>query len=174
MEASGERYTLLIERHLVGILFFVIVKDTLLTNITDLRAVTTGRIILIRLLTTYSFIHSLTRTGIGIFGMMGNKGGISIRFNLHETSICFVCAHLRAQQKAVDGRVLIHSLIHLLTHSSTHSCTQNEDVRMILEKTVLPPNERADMPIHGGPSRQWLSLDHHRETIILDHDIVFW
>lgn len=73
---------------------------------------------------------------------------------MHETSICFVCAHLRAQQKAVDGR--------------------NEDVKMIIERTVLPPNEHSDKPIHGGPSRQWVLIDHHREVTILDHDVVFW
>ena len=122
LEATGERYTLLIERHLVGILFFVIVKDTVLTNITDLRGVTTGTHTNIY---TYTPTHSLTHahTGIGIFGIMGNKGGISVRFNLHETSICFVCAHLRAQQKAVDGRVLTHSLPHSLTHLLTYLLT---------------------------------------------------
>lgn len=34
------------------------------------------------------------KTGYG--GSFGNKGGIVIRINIFETSICFTCAHLAA------------------------------------------------------------------------------
>ena len=37
-------------------------------------------------------------------GKAGNKGGVVIRFLLHSTSLCFVCAHLAAHQSKVAER----------------------------------------------------------------------
>jgi phosphatidylinositol-bisphosphatase len=42
------------------------------------------------------------KTGLG--GATGNKGGVAIRFLVHSTSICFVCAHLAAGQSQVKDR----------------------------------------------------------------------
>ena len=42
------------------------------------------------------------KTGLG--GAAGNKGGVGIRFLLHSTSICFVCAHLAAGQSQINDR----------------------------------------------------------------------
>ena len=40
-------------------------------------------------------VHSdMVKTGLG--GQGGNKGGITIRVHLYETSLCFTCAHLAA------------------------------------------------------------------------------
>ena len=44
----------------------------------------------------------IVKTGLG--GAAGNKGGVGIRFLLHATSICFVCAHLAAGQKEINDR----------------------------------------------------------------------
>ncbi|XP_059072764.1 type I inositol polyphosphate 5-phosphatase 2 isoform X1 [Cryptomeria japonica] len=40
--------------------------------------------------------------GCGLMGCLGNKGSISVSFSLHETSFCFVCAHLASGQKEGD------------------------------------------------------------------------
>eukprot|EP01080_Neovahlkampfia_damariscottae_P004064 gene4064-7353_t len=45
----------------------------------------------------------VSKLGIGQLGF-GNKGGIAIRFNLHESSFCFICAHLAAHQKNIKER----------------------------------------------------------------------
>ncbi|PRP73582.1 hypothetical protein PROFUN_02591 [Planoprotostelium fungivorum] len=40
----------------------------------------------------------------GFAGIAGNKGAVSIRFNYHQTSLCFTCAHLAAGQQNYQER----------------------------------------------------------------------
>ncbi|KAJ8771986.1 hypothetical protein K2173_027163 [Erythroxylum novogranatense] len=42
--------------------------------------------------------------GCGLMGYLGNKGSVSVRFLLHETSLCFVCTHLASGGKEGDER----------------------------------------------------------------------
>ena len=42
------------------------------------------------------------KTGLG--GAAGNKGAVAIRFVLHNSSLCFVCAHFAAGQSGVKER----------------------------------------------------------------------
>lgn len=66
--------------------------------------------------------------GSGIMGCLGNKGSVSIRFVLHDTSFCFVCCHLASGGK--QGDVLLRNL----------------DVADILARTRFPGLAAQELP----------------------------
>ncbi|KAL5161400.1 Type IV inositol polyphosphate 5-phosphatase 9 [Glycine soja] len=71
---------------------------------------------------------SILSVGCGIMGCLGNKGSISIRFYLHETSFCFICSHLASGGKEVDRR------------------HRNVNAAHILSRTIFPSGPLHDMP----------------------------
>jgi len=78
-----DRYVLVGEKHLVGILILVFAKEMHLRNIREVYGATVG---------------------VGLMGMAGNKGGASIRLKFYDSYLCFVCAHLAAHRENVEGR----------------------------------------------------------------------
>jgi phosphatidylinositol-bisphosphatase len=136
---TGYKYSLVAEEHLVGMLLFVYAKIKVRQNIKDIRT---------------------TNCGIGILGVLGNKGSAAIRFKLSDTSFCFVCTHLRASQNQVIGR--------------------NEDFHMLLDKTIFPALYHTgdlntpNLTRTHRPSNQWSISDYYIDKKILNHDYVYW
>jgi phosphatidylinositol-bisphosphatase len=80
---ANKKYVILRSYQLVGILLTVFVREEQAMLFRD--------------------VHSeIAKVGFG--GIAGNKGAISIRFNFHQTSFCFTCAHLAAGQNNVEER----------------------------------------------------------------------
>ncbi|ESW25026.1 hypothetical protein PHAVU_003G001800 [Phaseolus vulgaris] len=79
---------------------------------------------------------SVSCVGCGIMGCLGNKGSVSVRFVLHETSFCFVCGHLASGGREGDER------------------HRNSNVAEIFSRTSFPKGPLLDLP------RKILDHDH--------------
>ncbi|KAK7399890.1 hypothetical protein VNO78_11084 [Psophocarpus tetragonolobus] len=77
-----------------------------------------------------SFIRhpSVSCVGCGIMGCLGNKGSVSVRFQLHETSFCFVCSHLASGGREGDEKY------------------RNSNVAEIFSRTSFPRGPLLDLP----------------------------
>ena len=125
-------YTLLTQKSMVGLLICVFVK----TSHKD-RA---------------RYV-SATQVGVGVMGLMGNKGGVSIRLQFYDSTICFVCSHLAAHRENVTGR--------------------NADFANVYNKTSFEVGEEAIREvIRSGSLSHWVIGS--SAVGIPDHDLVFW
>ncbi|OQR74707.1 type II inositol 1 [Tropilaelaps mercedesae] len=79
--------------------------------------------------------------GTGILGMLGNKGGVAIRLELHSTSMCFVNCHLAAHAEERDRR--------------------NQDFNDIRNKTAFN-NFRPSKAIHEHDQIYWIGDMNYR------------
>ncbi|XP_008798268.2 type IV inositol polyphosphate 5-phosphatase 9-like [Phoenix dactylifera] len=61
---------------------------------------------------------SVSSTGCGVMGLLGNKGAVSVRFCLHETSFCFVCCHLASGGKEEDAMHRNSDAMQIFTRTS--------------------------------------------------------
>eukprot|EP00300_Choanocystis_sp_HF-7_P015262 c18990_g1_i3.p1 GENE.c18990_g1_i3~~c18990_g1_i3.p1 ORF type:complete len:849 (+),score=195.30 c18990_g1_i3:319-2547(+) len=78
-----DHYELVGRRQLVGIFLAVFARGDLFPDLSDLR---------------------MESVGCGLGGWMGNKGGVGIRFCVHDTAVCFINSHLDADKERVEGR----------------------------------------------------------------------
>lgn len=80
---SGSNFVLLRSGQLVGAALIILVRAPLAANIRNVDIAT-------------------KKTGFA--GLAGNKGGVAIRMEIFDTSVCFLCAHLAAGHSNVEDR----------------------------------------------------------------------
>ncbi|MFS7961883.1 putative endonuclease/exonuclease/phosphatase [Helianthus anomalus] len=56
--------------------------------------------------------------GCGIMGRLGNKGSVSVRFHLGDTSFCFVCSHLASGGGEGNGEIRNSNAIEIFSRTS--------------------------------------------------------
>nr|XP_016514156.1 PREDICTED: type IV inositol polyphosphate 5-phosphatase 9-like isoform X2 [Nicotiana tabacum] len=116
-----QEFSCIISKQMVGILISVWVRN-------DFR----------------SFIRnpSVSCVGCGIMGCLGNKGAVSVRFQLHQTSLCFVCSHLASGGREGDEKI------------------RNANVAEIFSRTAFPKGSSLELPRK--------ILDHDRVILLGD------
>jgi phosphatidylinositol-bisphosphatase len=125
-------YALLMQRSMVGLLVCIFVKAPHRNRV---KAVASDSV------------------GVGVMGMMGNKGGVSIRVQFYDSTLCFVNSHLAAHRENVAGR--------------------NADFVNILGKLSFDVGEETVREvIRNGSMSQWASGS--ASVAITDHDLIFW
>ncbi|KAG6386006.1 hypothetical protein SASPL_154890 [Salvia splendens] len=93
--------------------------------------------------------------GCGILGRLGNKGSVSIRFCLHETSFCFVCSHLASGGKEGDER------------------HRNADAAHILARTLFLPEPLQHLP-RKILDHEYVDQIHHSDHIVIMLPVILW
>jgi len=96
-DKRGGSYILLRSEQLVGAALIVIVKEEMTASIRAVEA-TTKKVSCV--ITTQTVVDVQT----GLSGLSGNKGGVGIRMNLYDTSVCLMTAHLAAGHGNVAER----------------------------------------------------------------------
>ncbi|KAK6921383.1 Endonuclease/exonuclease/phosphatase [Dillenia turbinata] len=118
-QTSVTDFTCIISKQMVGVFISVWVRSDLRSHIQ---------------------YPSVSCVGCGIMGCLGNKGAVSIRFYLHETSFCFVCCHLASGSKEGDERhrnadasaILVH-----LPEATTRCLVEKQEWKVLLENDQL-------------------------------------
>ncbi|KAM6568069.1 hypothetical protein CsatB_016054 [Cannabis sativa] len=113
----GELFGCLISKQMVGIFISIWVRSDLLQCINNL---------------------SVARVGCGLLGYLGNKGSVSVRFLLHDTSFCFVCSHLASGGKEGDERLRNENASQILSLTTfTSSNAHHHFPRKILDHDCI-------------------------------------
>eukprot|EP00727_Mastigamoeba_balamuthi_P006660 m51a1_g2614 putative type ii inositol -trisphosphate 5-phosphatase-like (1072) ;mRNA; r:512229-517451 len=104
-------YVLLIMKQLVGMLLCVYIKREHLSKIGDVQS---------------------NLTAVGIMGMMGNKGGVAVRFDICDSTFCIVNSHLNAHgdnimRRNQDYHDICHRILFFDDESGTYYTVYDHD-----------------------------------------------
>lgn len=91
------------------------------------------------------------------YRVMGNKGGITIRMDFYDSSICFICAHFHPNRDNVQGR--------------------NMDFQNIVDNAIMSPvimSPVVDSVLNFASSEKYKPSHQNVPLNILSHDYIFW
>ncbi|XP_035710948.1 type II inositol 1,4,5-trisphosphate 5-phosphatase isoform X3 [Folsomia candida] len=144
----GAKYVKVRLVRLVGMMMLVYVKDHLRKDLKN---------------------ESAEVCGTGLFKSMGNKGGVAVRFELHETSICFVNCHLAAhveeyQRRNQDYQQITSRLFFYLADGDIKYVKDHDQVFMFgdLNYRINSSTMEAD--------RAKAIIEKEKYSLILEHD----
>ncbi|CAG8558669.1 3518_t:CDS:10 [Funneliformis caledonium] len=86
LQALGDKadnYWKIMSKQLIGMLLIVLVKKVHAPYVKEIKS---------------------DCVGVGLMGMMGNKGGVAIRFRFYDSYLCFVNCHLAADPNGLERR----------------------------------------------------------------------
>ncbi|KAG1103661.1 hypothetical protein G6F39_001752 [Rhizopus arrhizus] len=83
LDTLGDDYYKVVSKQLVTMLLIVVAKKSHKSFISETQ---------------------VTWAGVGLMNMMGNKGGIAVRFRFHDSYLCFVTSHLAAFTDKTEKR----------------------------------------------------------------------
>ncbi|XP_074347924.1 type IV inositol polyphosphate 5-phosphatase 9 [Apium graveolens] len=111
----------------------------------------------------HSFVRnpSVSCVGCGIMGCLGNKGAISVRFRLHETSFCFVCSHLASGGKLGDEKIRNSNVAEIFSRTSFPKGPSHDLARKIIDH---------DRVILLGDLNYRISLPEHKIRVLVDKE----
>lgn len=106
-KSNSQKFRCIISKQMVGILISVWIRSDLCSFVRN---------------------PSVSCVGCGIMGCLGNKGSVSVRFRLHETSFCLVCSHLASGGREGDEKC------------------RNSNAAEILSRTIFPRSPSLGLP----------------------------
>ncbi|XP_045498376.1 inositol polyphosphate 5-phosphatase K-like isoform X2 [Colias croceus] len=112
-----------------------------------------------------------TKTGLG--GLWGNKGAVSVRFNIYGCSVCLVNCHLTAHEHLLADRIADYNTI-----IKEHSYHLTETSNILYHDYVFwigDLNFRTDHPTGSSPTSQEIvatlqKVEKDKYTSLLKHD----
>jgi phosphatidylinositol-bisphosphatase len=158
-------YSVVKVQYLVGLMVCVFVKTEISAYVTDVRAAVQG---------------------VGLMGVLGNKGGVGIRLNIFDNSYCFICAHLAAHRENVSGRNSdARNIVHRLIFVQDKDKMQEKDVNGAIAATTMDPLGNSAKPYgtvgavaaaarSGGEPFYGTKNDVFRRLCVTEHEVVFF
>ena len=152
LRSKNQEYKKISMKHLVGMLILVFVKDELCPYVNDVRE---------------------SSIGVGVMGVMGNKGAVAIRLSLHDTSICFVASHFTANKKEVQSRnqdfqVILDKLVFQRPRNMIYEQEDTDDYKLDMNDNYL------NTSTNRNKTWQDLRFFWNKDLKILDHSQIFW
>ncbi|XP_048330297.2 type IV inositol polyphosphate 5-phosphatase 9 isoform X2 [Ziziphus jujuba] len=113
---------------------------------------------------------SVSCVACGLLGCLGNKGSVSVRFMLHETSFCFVCSHLASGGKEGDAKQRNANAAEILSRSSFPRGPLHNLPRQILDHNNVIWLGDLNYRIHLPDYITWSLVEKKEWSVLLEND----